>query len=217
MPFEDRSSERSARRTSLKVVRKKINKLGNGYLDDSDLKAAGVNRQPMSLEENAILPRFFAPYKGMIVPPQDQEAINDLADSFPRFDKLIFEDRADSAQHFVHEYIQSGILPQDEEFPLVPQYKDWGKFGFPDLVEILGKPTWQFMTAWHMPLRNQPHIKCMLCTDIVAEDRLLYSEMVSILEIIRQRLRARETRLHIDAPVSLPLSLSRLVFPKSCT
>ncbi|KAE8151555.1 hypothetical protein BDV25DRAFT_138791 [Aspergillus avenaceus] len=199
MPTNNRQLERKDRRAKLRVIRKKINRLGKGYLDDHDLKTAGVNRQLMSLEDKSILPRFFAPYQAKVDPPQDEN----VTDSFPRFDELIFEDHAESAQRFLHKYIQNGELPQDEEFPLVPCYKDWGDFGFPDLVEILGKPTWQLMTAWDMPLRKQPHIKCMLSTDAVAENRLLYSEIVTIIEIIRQRLRTRETRPHVDAPVFL--------------
>ncbi|KAK1146284.1 hypothetical protein N8T08_003071 [Aspergillus melleus] len=194
MAVTNRIRERKDRRLRLRVIRKNINKLGRGYLNGSDLKDAGVSRQIVSLEGKAALPRFFAPYNGKIDPPRDKEVLDYVNESFPRFDKLGIEHRAETAQRFLHKYIQHGELPQEEY---------WGNFGFPDLVEIRGKPTWQFMTAWDMPLHKQPHIKCMISTNIIAEDRLLYSEIVSILEVIRQRLRTPETRLHVDAPVFL--------------
>lgn len=58
-----------------------------------------------------------------------------------------------------------------------------------------------------MPLRKQPHIKCMISTDAAWDDRLLYGEIITILGIIRQRLRTPETRKHVDAPVGFTCSV----------
>ncbi|PLB55576.1 hypothetical protein P170DRAFT_461412 [Aspergillus steynii IBT 23096] len=198
-----RKPERKDRRQKLKLIRKRIDKLGNGYLEDSDLIAAGVDRQPMSLEDNDILlPQFFAPYNAKVDPPDvkvDPDDDDWITENFPSFDELDFDEFAHNSEFFLHMYIQHGGLPQEDEFPPAPSYRDWGDFGFPDLVEIFGNPRWQLQTAWDLPLR--PHIKCMIITEAVPDDRLLYGEIVTIDEIIQQRLRTKITRKHVDAPV----------------
>lgn len=120
--------ERKGRRRRLKVIRAKLTELGNGYLNDSQLKAAGVIRQPMSLHDKDTLPRFFAPYNGKIDPPDakvDPDEDEWITENFPNVDKLIFEDQAPGFQGFLQIFVEHGGLPQEDEFPVVPRYKEF--------------------------------------------------------------------------------------------
>lgn len=56
-----------------------------------------------------------------------------------------------------------------------------------------------------------PHMKCIVETHVIGDDRLIRSELITILQVMRGRLHTRYPRSHIVAPAR-PLH-SRLPLP----
>src|SRR5437867_3053564 len=50
---------------------------------------------------------------------------------------------------------------------------------------------WRMLTIFHPNIRNQAHIACTLAEEVTGDDRLLRSEMICALSLMREKMRLK--------------------------
>ncbi|PYI00547.1 hypothetical protein BO78DRAFT_329788 [Aspergillus sclerotiicarbonarius CBS 121057] len=180
---------RNRYRSTLLTIKHKICKLETDQIDVSQAQDAGIRQLPMSLEQASdCLPSFFTPYEGDFVRPGE--------DPYPPH-------KPDTPNHWnvqgLHWYMQSClsqlILPHPSG--ICPK---WGRFNFGALFET--SYFWKVSsTCTALAKESLPHMKCLMESDAVGDERLLRGELITIINIMTGRLNTKSLRPHVLAPV----------------
>ncbi|KAJ5585384.1 uncharacterized protein N7459_005184 [Penicillium hispanicum] len=197
---------RSKYRGMLQVIQDTICDAEAHQLESSVLEKAGVLRQPLALDENSKCKPFFF--------DRFREALEDMTDPNDPVLTRYVPDREDhdnvrGVHHFTERYIV------DHEPVGVPgSYSaSWGKINCGGLFEtifhwkasMIALPV-NHPEAWPYPPPEPtnpplPHVKCLMESWVIGDDRLLRGEIKAIIRIMRSRLYARKLRPHLTAPV----------------
>ncbi|PWY84809.1 hypothetical protein BO70DRAFT_313017 [Aspergillus heteromorphus CBS 117.55] len=203
--MDDRSLmlERKARRRALATIEERVKKSPNLYLEPTDLQTVGIHHLPLTLKDGTnALPRFFRPYaEDLPLPDKEDEFVDtELSSDRPMWNVRDLEDflfrhfldckEAAEEQH-PHNPPPSGV-PRD-------QLGDY-KFGL--LLECIGF-SWEAAAVTELADPTIPHIKAMLISDAMGDERLLRGEIMTITDIMATRLRTKTFRPHVVAPILL--------------
>ncbi|KAJ5951871.1 uncharacterized protein N7479_010284 [Penicillium vulpinum] len=194
--------ERAARRHTLTGIENLIKKTQSHHVESSDLKVAGICRLSLSLEENTQhYPRFFKPYQEELPLPQKEEE-NKLLEFDPDPDHIMWDTR--EMKIFLTQQFRECWKYASREHPHNPPpsgvYREIGDYKFGQLLECIGF-NWYAVSVTDYPARNYPHFKVVLESEVIADDRLLRGEIITITDIMAARLRTKSLHQHIIAPM----------------
>ncbi|KAE8369591.1 hypothetical protein BDV27DRAFT_152883 [Aspergillus caelatus] len=141
----------------------------------------------MSLESNSDNPYFFDPYQD----EYDEERGEDHPTYGPDM-----EDRFNIQG--LHRYMNScfGISPKDDNKPFGACYKDWADLNLGELAEY-SKYYWSASsTCFALPTHDRlPHMKCLMESEVIGDNRLLRDELIAIVKVMAARLNTKSPAL----------------------
>ncbi|KAH8423130.1 uncharacterized protein LDX57_000886 [Aspergillus melleus] len=175
-------------------------------IDFQDCTKACIHQGPLSLDEKADdRPRFFTPYR------DEYFTHKELPESFHNLNPQ--EENHINVQG-LHLFMESYLGSVYTQKPRGIYYRAWGDLNFGELSEP--KYFWQVsftcLTSTKFdryfrpvlgPNEALPHVKCMMESDSVEDDRLLRGEIITIIQIMAGRLNTKSVRAHVMAPVML--------------
>ncbi|KAJ5491893.1 hypothetical protein N7453_009990 [Penicillium expansum] len=177
------------------------------HIEFPDLKAAGIRRLHLSLEDDTQHhPRFFNPYQEKLPLPL-KENEDGLLEFEPDPNHIMWDTR--SMQLFLTRHFYDCWSYASKKYPHNPppsvSCREIGDYKFGQLLECIDF-NWYAVSVADYPAGNYPHFKVIVESDVNGDDRLLRGEIMTITDIMAARLRTKSLRPHIIAPL-LVLSL----------
>ncbi|KAJ5579542.1 uncharacterized protein N7459_005527 [Penicillium hispanicum] len=212
MDYEFWHRERKIRHRALGLMWCQIhNETSGNHLEPIDLNRAHIQTAPLSLDGNAqILPQFFAKYDKEI--PYCLEWWEDESMRF--LNQPPIPDRpdrnSDALSRFLKNHFRDCFFYNKQHYPATMTTSPaWGATG--TLHEFRGGYEWWVDSVAHMSDDHSlekadlqyPHLKALMRTPVIADDRLLRSEILTLVTLTASRLRKKKLCPHIIPPVFL--------------
>ncbi|KAF5864251.1 hypothetical protein ETB97_008248 [Aspergillus alliaceus] len=204
---------RSSYRKALSEVQSTVYRLNTLQIDPEEAEKAGIHQLRMSKGKYMSLdqsspdrPYFFTTYQGSIDKLNDPDILATWSDYQPDSEISL---NTYGISLFFASYLRESVL----EHPPGVYSQQWGGLNFGNLFEsletgyhwkvhrtCLALTTFRMSTGSDEPL---PHIKCLIESEAISDDRLLRGELMAIIKIMIGRLDTKSLDTHIVAPVML--------------
>ncbi|KKK27385.1 hypothetical protein ARAM_002292 [Aspergillus rambellii] len=195
--------ERLARRKVLAEIYGRVLKTPSHHIDKDILQEACIQYSTLSLQEEPDLePYYFKPYAGDLPLPEDPD--NDLGSMDCDLLRDNHISNARTLQLVLWDYAyHCGMLLEEQNLQHLSPfrgYRETGDFKFGNLFEVMPN-NWEVPTVLDTREGKFPHMKAMVISNTIGDNRLLRGELLAITDIMSTRLRTIELRPHIVAPI----------------
>ncbi|KAH8817468.1 hypothetical protein F5884DRAFT_830529 [Xylogone sp. PMI_703] len=227
-PAVDMTTEkRRANHHELHITNDKIVRLNKAQLDAEDLRQFNIDAPLMALDGSSdVAPTFFTPCQWAL-PPVDDQAIGR---PFPAYDALesvqealvAAQRSARELDHYLGRYLsRTAVIRTNESEASHPErlardlrddeswrWIDPDRFGSTLPLEEGPKPNWNHYEWFFEDIcqdfnRQYPHLKATMISNIDGDVRLTRGELLMAIRLQMRRLKQKELRDNVVAPVLL--------------